>query len=196
MIRKTLTTRLLVGLPELLFGGVGGLQLHAFFAGDSIMFSFNNNKKRAALEKYIRRLVDITTPNIQLIAEDLREHSRQNRVLPTMLVPWKDGAPVVNEATIVLMKDISDHGVGLVLSHPIRARQFLIAVRVDEDERPWFFLGEFKQNSPIGGGYWVIGVKLTEVFDSDPPGLEKLSPLVEKLLPSSAPDRCLSGPDR
>jgi hypothetical protein len=168
---------------ELGFGSVGAWQLHP---DDLNMFSFSNNKKRATLEKYVRRLADITTPSIQLIAEDLREHRRQNRVIPTILVPWEDDSPVVGEATVVLLKDISDHGVGLVLNHPFRAGRILIGVWIDEEERPWFFLGEVKQNSPIGGGYWVIGVKLTEVFEgSDPPGTAELAPLVEKLLPSS-----------
>lgn len=149
------------------------------------MFSFSSNKKRRVLEKYVRRLADITTPNIHLIAEELREHTRQNRVLPTMLVPWENGAPLVNDSAMVLLKDISDHGVGLVLNQPFHARRVLIAVWPEEEETPWFFLGEVKQNSPIGGGFWVVGVMLTDVFhDTHPAGLEQLLPLVERLSPA------------
>ena len=83
------------------------------------------------------------------------------------------------------MKDISDHGVGLVLNQPFRAAEVFIVAWPDEEERPWFFLGQVRQETPIGGGYWVIGVDLIDVFDdSDPAGIDELQPLIDQLLPA------------
>lgn len=149
------------------------------------MYSFSSNKKRCVLEKYARRLSDITTPNIHLIAEELRQRRRANRVLPTILAPWENGAPVVSDATTVLMKDISDHGVGLVLNQPFHGQQVLIAVWPEEEDAAWCFLGDVKQNNPLGGGFWVVGVELFDVFhDTEPAGIDQLRPLMERLRPA------------
>ena len=154
------------------------------------MFSFKSNKKRLALEKYVRRLADTTTPNIHPIAEDTRVTRRQNRVLPTILVPWEDGELLVDESATVLIKDISDHGVGLVLNQPFRAMEVLICLWLADEESPWFFRGTVRQNSAIGGGFWVLGIELTDFLNANEISkVEELLSLVNKLLPTERPGR-------
>ena len=94
------------------------------------MFSFNRQKKLVTLQKYIRRLADVTSPNLQPMEGESRTNGRQNRVLPTVLIPWEEDAPVVSEATTALTKDVSDDGLGLVLHQPIHAPQVVIGLWV------------------------------------------------------------------
>ena len=154
------------------------------------MFSFKDNKKKLDLEQCVRRLADTTTPNIHLIEDDARQSSRQNRVLPTLLVPWENGELLVDESATVLTKDISDHGIGLVLNQPFHALEVLIGLWLVDEECPWFFRGIARQNSPIGGGFWVLGIELAEVVHLDQlPHVEVLLSLVHKLLPAERPGR-------
>lgn len=149
------------------------------------MFSFGSKNKRQALAKCMRRLADITTPNIQPIEEDSRLARRNTRVLPALLVPWQEGGPQASEVQTVLLKDISDLGAGLVLDERCEAREVLIAVWVCEEESPWFFMGQVRQQHPIGGGHWALGLELTEVIDiTDLNGIELLAPYVARLLPT------------
>ena len=153
------------------------------------MFSFNRQNKLVEVQKYIRRLADLTSPNLCSVEGELRATSRQNRVLPTILIPVEKNEPVVGEATPALTKDVSDDGVGLVLHQPLHVEQVAIGLWLAEEETPWFFQGEVRQNSRIGGGYWVIGVKLTEVLNVTESLHSILLPLAEQLLPGEAPRR-------
>jgi hypothetical protein len=146
------------------------------------MFSFTRRKKTLDLQRYIRRLCDLTSPALSPLEGDVRTDNRHSRVIPTLLCPWEEDGPIADQATIVLTKDISDRGVGLVLQHPLRAEHVLLGFLLADETDPLFFLGDIRQNSPIGGGYWVIGVELTDMVNiCDFDSLEQLRPMAAKL---------------
>ena len=92
--------------------------------------------------------------------------------------------PCVDEAAFVLTKDISDAGIGIVANQPICANEVLVALWPDEgvSKSPWFFLSEVRRNAPLGGGFWILGIELTEFANDEYMDLLKpLRPLAERL---------------
>jgi len=147
------------------------------------MFSFSKRKKTVDLNPYIRRLCDLTTPNLATTSEG-RSENRYNRCIPTLLSPWQDDRPLVDECTIGLTSDMADCGVGLVLNQPFRAEAAVVGYWIPCDTmcEPWFFLGNIRRNQAIGGGFWAVGIELTEF--ANPNHVETLSvlkPLSAKL---------------
>ncbi len=135
----------------------------------------------------LRQISDLTTSGWLAQSNDKRTGYRYNRALPTLLVHWDDGRPIEDEWAIVLTKDISDSGVGLVLGMPIDVDEVVIGFWLPDENMhaPWFFVGEPRYCAPIGGGYWTLGVQLVEFAnDKYRDELECLLPLAEKLLPA------------
>jgi len=148
------------------------------------MFSFNARKKRGNVRKYLARICDHTTPNYAAPSDDERTENRHNRSIPTLIVPWENNMPCVDEAAFVLTKDISDAGIGIIANQPICANEVLVALWPDEgvSKSPWFFLSEVRRNAPLGGGFWILGIELTEFANDEYMDLLKpLRPLAERL---------------
>ena len=128
-----------------------------------VMFAFSRRKSTIDLYPHIRRICDLTTPN--LATKDTgRSEDRFNRTIPTLMCPWEDGHPLLADLTVCLTSDLGDRGVGLVLTEPCHAESVLIGYWIGSSKmcEPSFFLGEVQRNQPIGGGFWILGIELTE----------------------------------
>jgi hypothetical protein len=68
-------------------------------------------------------------------------------------------------------KDVTDHGVGLVLLAPLSDRRVVVCLPSSDDHaaEPWFFLGEAVRSKAIGAGFWIVGVELEELLNQDRP---------------------------
>jgi hypothetical protein len=151
--------------------------------GTTIMFSFDTRKRLCEVREFLRHLVNLTTPNLPPLEGDSRSETRSNRALPALLTPWEHGQPVVDESTYALTKDFSDRGLALVLQQPFKSVEVVVGLYL---ESPRFVLGEVRQNVPLGGGYWQIGVELTDFLDAaEYPQVQSLVPLAKRLVPSS-----------
>jgi hypothetical protein len=131
----------------------------------------------------------MTAPNVATAEQD-RVENRYNRTFPALLAPWSDDGPEAETAVVVLTRDISDRGVGLVLRSPLDEQRVVVAFWLSREqmEEPWFFLGEAQHAQPLGGGYWTIGVQLREYASDDYRDLLRpLRPLAVKLLPPVLP---------
>ena len=148
------------------------------------MFSFGERKKTVDIQPYIRRLCDLTTPNLATTFEG-RSENRYNRTIPTLLSPWKDDRPLGDECIIGLTSDVADRGVRLVLNQPFRADAVVVGYWISSDamSEPYFFLGNIRRNQAIGGGFWAVGIELTEFANTNyNETLAVLEPLAAKLL--------------
>jgi hypothetical protein len=146
-----------------------------------IVFSFQTGRKLNEVRGLIRQIVDLTSPNLPPLGGESRAENRSTRALPALLVPWENRRPVVDESTYALTKNFSDHGLALVLQQPFRSDQVVVGLWL---ERPRFALGSVRQNAPLGGGFWQLGVELTELLDpAEFPQLEPLVPLCARLVP-------------
>ncbi|MEN6495314.1 MAG: hypothetical protein ABFD16_13625 [Thermoguttaceae bacterium] len=144
------------------------------------MFSFKTQKKQVGVHQLLRRAMNATSPNHPPTQGESRWEDRSNRTIPVLLAPYADGQPIGDEHTIALTKNLSSQGVALVLPQPFRAEQVLIGFWLDA--RPEFVLGHVRQNVPLGGGYWQLGVELTErTGPATCPAIESLVPLTARL---------------
>jgi len=131
----------------------------------------------------LRHLVDLSSPNLPPLEGDARAQARSNRALPALLTPWEHAQPVVDESTYALTKDVSDRGLSLVLGQPFKSFEVAVGLWVDS---PRFVLGEVRQNVPLGGGFWQIGVELTGLLDcAQYPQIQSLMPLASRLVPGA-----------
>jgi hypothetical protein len=150
------------------------------------MFSFSSRKPSIDLCPYVRRICDLTTPNLPNVASVARSENRSNRAIPTLICPWENSKPVVDECSTCLTTDLSDRGARLVLPQPVHVEQVLLGYWIDEADMPdpWFFLGEVRRCQAAGGGFWNLGVELIELANNQ--YRDDLSPLREhaaRLLP-------------
>lgn len=152
------------------------------------MFSFTKRKKSVDLSPYVRRICDLTTPNMTTSTELVRVENRYNRVIPTLILPCVGGRPLLDAHVIGVTKDIADHGIGLVLSEPFQAKNVLLGFWIDSEKmsEPWFFSATARRCVAVGGGFWTLGVELDE-FANPILGhaYKSLLPLASELL---APD--------
>jgi hypothetical protein len=152
------------------------------------MFLFKANRPRDSVAPFLRRICDLTT-DIAPLGDQSRTHNRYHRVLPALLCPWEDDAPVADSHLFALTKDISDDGLGLTLPQRLQAERVAVGLWLPAGgSTPWFFLGDVKTNFALGGGFWLLGVRLTEVaHEESAQELEPLRTLAQRLLPHRAP---------
>lgn len=149
------------------------------------MFAFDNRKRLCEVRRFVRQLVDLTSPNVSPLEGEARTENRSNRALPALLVPWENDQPVVDESTYAITKDFSDRGLALVLPQPFKSVLVVVGLWLDS---PRFALAEVRQNVPLGGGFWQIGVELTRLLDStESPQVQPLLPLAARLVPRAKP---------
>lgn len=152
------------------------------------MYSFLKNKPTVDLRPHIRRICDLTTPNLPTTFEG-RCDRRSNRTIPTLICPWENDLPVVDELSSCLTSDLSDRGVGLVLSQPYRSTSILLGYWTSPDDmrEPWYFVGKIRRNQAIGGGFWAVGVELVAFANHEhPSSLIELKKVSRKLRPPLA----------
>lgn len=151
------------------------------------MFSFSSRKKTVELHSHLRRVADLTVPNLQLSStESPRSETRYNRRIPVLICPWEHGKLVLDDGAFALAADLSDNGVGLVMHQPYRCCEVVVGFWVPSSdiEEPWYFLGQSHRNVSIGGGFWTLGVELKEFANSEHrTRLKPLARFAERLLP-------------
>ena len=134
----------------------------------SLFKTLNARKKVVDLSGYVRRICDLTVPNRLVEGEPSREGDRYNRTLPVLLAPWQHTRPVVQQSCFATTRDLSDGGVSVVTSQPLTGELVVgFWLELDEWTEPWFFLGEVIRSTPIGGGFWVTGIRFTELATAD-----------------------------
>ena len=158
------------------------------------MFSFVKQRKQQELDRNLRRVCDLTCPSLSPFEGDTRAQERENRTVIALLAPWADGTFSSGECTFAITKNISDHGLALVLPQPFRAEEVLVGFwpysqhHAPTDSSPFFAIGDVRQNVPIGGGFWQLGILLTELV-TDSSLVSRLMPLAARLLPKAAIER-------
>ena len=153
------------------------------------MYTFEERIGSQSVQSRLRRLGDLTVPNSPLAGDSTRGIPRHNRAIPTLLCPWVNRGADVQRSTIAITRDLADEGVGLLLTHPISGPELVVGYLLADAavSTPWYFLGTIQHNTPIGGGFWVVGVELHEfVSPQKHPSLQKLEPVAQKLLPPVA----------
>jgi len=146
------------------------------------MFSFRKRSTQAEVHKVTRRLLNSSCPNMPPMSGDSRWEDRSNRTIPVLLSPIADGEIQLDETATAVTKNLSSQGLALVLHQPFWAEGVIIGFW--QNGEPEFVRGEIRQNVPLGGGFWQLGIELTQrVAMADMPELERLVPMTSRLDP-------------
>ena len=147
------------------------------------MFSFARRRspQNPAVHKVIQRFLNAVNPDLAKFEDEARCDYRSNRTVPVLLAPY-EGEIALDEACYALTKNLSVRGLALVLPQPFRAER--VAVGFWFAEQGHFVAGEVRQNVPLGGGFWQLGVEATEVLRADKSSdVKRLLPLAARLDP-------------
>jgi hypothetical protein len=134
------------------------------------MFFGGRNK---ALETTIRKITDITNPSTE--ESKSRSESRIERISPVLVTPIVDGQPVMERSTFGLTKDLSEHGIAVIVSRQLEMGDTIIGLWPTNEfisaatSEPIFFRGAVRAQEDIGAAFTRVGVQLDSVIpDSDP----------------------------
>ncbi len=151
------------------------------------MLSLGRRRKTVELASYVRRIVDVTTPNLSTQADVYRQGNRYNRTFPVLVAGWSDKCEVSLPITFGLTKDFSDNGMSIIVTESLEANNVVLGVWASEkqSEQPWFFVGSCQRRQLIGGGFCLCGIELVEFIGNVyTKQIQKLLPLAQALLPA------------
>ena len=155
------------------------------------MYSFEQDKKRVEIQGQMRRIADLTSPNLPPLFGTARAADRSNRTLPVLVAPYSNGKAWAERGAFAVTKDLGDHGLSVISCQPSPELEVVIGIwpytpHVDvENTDPIFFVGRVRQCTEIGAGYWQIGIELCEVVKCRKLAAS-LQPLARTLLPKRA----------
>jgi hypothetical protein len=134
---------------------------------------FTRDKTRA-VQSFILKVVNNNCPELAALTEGPRLESRVNLTVAVLVVPVEAGRPLVQEAFTAVTKEFSTTGLALVLDRPWALDEALVGFRWQREMT--FIRATAKHLNPIGGGFFQLGLQMTEVVGPDEaPDLHSLS---------------------
>jgi hypothetical protein len=150
-------------------------------------FFWRKNSSSTIVQQRIRRLLDQTVHYAYVNDEPRRRTSRTIRLLPALLAPWKNDQPLAESTCFGVTQNFSDGGVALILTAPFEHDEICVGIPIPKDHtaEPYYFLGRATHLTPIGGGFWTLGVELAECLtENSREKLRSLRHLARRLLPA------------
>ena len=143
------------------------------------MFSFGDRKKLLEVQSVLRRIIDASAPN-RPTQEEARWDSRSNRTFPVVICPWADSEPCIEGAITAITKNVSSQGLTAIV--PVQFDAGLLVAGFSFDAEYRFMIGVVRHRTPLGGGFWQLGIELTRLVDiGEVPSLARLLPMTESL---------------
>lgn len=151
---------------------------------------FFGGRKNKALEKTIRRIAEVTNPETEESAA--RTESRIMRILPVLVTPVIDGQIKVEKSTFGLTKDLSEHGMAMIVSRHLELGDAIVGLWPTNEfvsaasSEPIFFRGILRSQTDMGAAFVRVGVQLESVLSEEEAEICGLSERAKCLL---APDQ-------
>jgi hypothetical protein len=138
------------------------------------MSLFSKAKKRD-VQAFVLHLLNHHCPDLgRLDNDDARRETRTNLSLVVLVVPIQKGKPDAEQAFTTVTKEFGTTGVALVLGEPRPLDDVFLVFR--HDARITYIRGKAKHLSPIGAGFFQLGIEFVEVVpETDCPDLVALA---------------------
>ncbi len=124
---------------------------------------FNQRKKKQEVWKCLRRILDRNSAEQLLLGKEDRKEKRIPFSLPVLLQPCMADEHPWCEPIFAVSKDLSDDGVAVIACQPLEKSQVICVIWKDG---PVFFSGDIRQCEQLGGGFWKIGLELSEIVSN------------------------------
>jgi hypothetical protein len=126
-----------------------------------LLFSKN---KRVGVQTILLKLVNNHCPELGPAFENRRDETRAPVCVVTLVVPLDDGKPQLADHFPTVTKELSTTGVSIVLEQPRGLDELILAFRWEREMT--FLKGTARHLSPMGAGFFQLGVELTKVVSA------------------------------
>jgi len=121
-------------------------------------------KKDTGVQSFMLRLLNANCPELQATLQGPRLERRVNLAIVVLVVPIENDALNVKRAFATITKDFSSTGVALILNQPHGLNEVVMGFRWS-GSITWI-RGKAKHLTPMGGGFYQLGFRLTEKLAS------------------------------
>jgi len=130
-------------------------------------------KRLRGVRNVILQVINQSCPEVSLSYGRPRHEERVNLVVPVVVVPVERGELFTQQAFTAVTKEFSSTGMAIVLDRPMGLDEVIVGVRrVGELV---FLRAHTRHLTSIGGGFFQLGFRLTEVVHAgDYPVLESV----------------------
>jgi hypothetical protein len=136
--------------------------------------SLFSKRKDLPVRSFVLKLLNTHSPGLRAMMDGPRRDSRVNMTVPVLVVPFEEGRLRAAQTFAAVTKEFSNSGVGVVLDGPGAPEQAILGFRLEDAMT--FLMAETKHVDPMGGGFYHLGMQMTEVVAPvDYPELGSLS---------------------
>lgn len=137
------------------------------------MSLFRPNKK-LGVQSFVLKVVNNNCPELKALIEGPRLDRRVHLTVVVIVVPVEKGELVAGQAFTAVTKEFSALGLSLVLDQPLGLHEVILGFRWEGEMI--FVRATAKHLNPMGGGFYQLGLKLTEMVPTgDYPELQSVS---------------------
>jgi len=158
-----------------------------------------NPTEESTVQPYLRRICSETAPIVSRQADgQSRRENRFYRTVPVLVCAWDKGKPKTDQVIWSVTKNISTHGLGLIVDQHVETETLLVGFWMSRQDpsQPWFFLGANQYSTSIGGGFYSLGIELSEFVNGKHRAeLASLLPFAGHLLPPESTDQTETLPE-
>lgn len=146
------------------------------------MFFLGTRKKQEQVSRLLCRLINQHSMARLKIIDRPRLEERFDLNTGVWVAPCVKGEPLIDQTFRGLTKNLCSSGVGLFVDHFVSYDELL--VRLPIDEQTHFLRTQVVQRTPLGAGYYLLGLKVEEIIA--PADVRKLDELDRLLLEHQA----------
>lgn len=125
---------------------------------------FSRNKTME-VQSFMLKLLNNNCAELESLIEGPRLDRRVNLSVVVLVMPVEKGKPQVDRMFAAVTKCFSTTGVSIVLDEPKGLDEVILGFRWDWGMK--FVLAEAKHLSPMGAGFYQLGLHLTRVVRPD-----------------------------
>ena len=134
------------------------------------MFSFSKRKKVVEAAPKMRKLIDMTSPNLSLGRNEVRHTRRYNRCIPAIISDWDEKkGPDMKDIGFGFITDISDSGLCLLGKYCPKTKDSVIGVYIEQADmpEPFFFHAQFRGYRKEPLDYLRLGFSVEEYLNEN-----------------------------
>jgi hypothetical protein len=136
--------------------------------------SLFSKRKDLAVHSLVLKLVNTHCPKLTAMLDGPRQDSRVNLTVVALVIPIDGKQIQLPRAFTAVTKEFSNDGVSLVLNEPIGLDWAILGFR--QEGQMEFVRAQVKHLDPMGGGFYQLGLQMTEVVSpADYPELKSLA---------------------
>jgi len=130
-------------------------------------------KRGAGVSSFMLKVINNHCSTLEELVEGPRSESRINLALAVLIIPVEGNKLLTDEAFTAITREFSTSGISVALDRPMGLDEVVLGLRWEGEMT--FLRAEAKHLDPMGGGFYQLGLRLTEmVHPGDYPALETM----------------------